>query len=549
MTISWPTSLDNATVTGTTERRSTIDADKSVDSGETSFAPDLYSDGVLENDHLFTERAKSTSENSGNTTFPPSLFGVIPLGNSFNITVTYDKKSKYASSLPASSVSDDPTTWTRHGVTYLNWTIPMAKGTRFILVAGMSKDEQWASGGSSMLYTVGQGDSSCSDGTSPAPSVTATTDEDAPTSGSGSGNGDKGGSHHGGNDSGTLRTALASVFSVLGTLVVVGAIWLCCRSRRKRRSAKNPTGKTKEGFASAASLSKQGAGGETDAPHEGQYRMDLLDNGTATRSDTDTAVRTLDYDHPHSSQGNTMTSSPTEYHSMSGGPGSYPIQHSPVDFAGSTGSRGTSSRQQSSRAMSTDPLLSGDLSSPSSSANHSWVPLPLGSMPSSAHRSLVLHNGDATNSSTLSEGQEDDGDMPDLKRETLAMSGPGSSMQSSPTTTGVSAAAPRARRRRDEELEYLVHRDAGRVYRPTREERRVLELPPRYEELNWEQEQAAEPARTEEVDGNDELASPLPVQSTAGSLDTPAALLDGDTHHTHRSTSPAQPSSPTTTHP
>ena len=121
--------------------------------------------------------AESSSEHAGNTTYPPSMFGVIPLGNSFSIPITYDRDSKYAKYLPESSRSDDPTTWTTKGVTYLNWTIPLARGTRFILVAGIGSDQQWASGGSSQLLTVGQGSADCSfvSGPDPNPSVTATT--------------------------------------------------------------------------------------------------------------------------------------------------------------------------------------------------------------------------------------------------------------------------------------------------------------------------------------------------------------------------------------
>ena len=53
----------------------------------------------------------------------------------------------------------------------------MAKGTRFILVAGIGDDMQWASGGSSRMLTVGQGYTSCvgtsqTDNDNPPPSVT-----------------------------------------------------------------------------------------------------------------------------------------------------------------------------------------------------------------------------------------------------------------------------------------------------------------------------------------------------------------------------------------
>jgi hypothetical protein len=162
MTMTWPTSLES-NVTGGLATRDVTDELEPV-AGQDIQLNQLAAGG-------------SSSEHVGNTTYPPSMFGVIPLGNSFSIPITYDRQSKYASYLPESSRSDNPTTWTTKGVTYLNWTIPLARGTRFILVAGIGSDQQWASGGSSALLTVGQGNSQCSfnnEGDS-SPSVTATT--------------------------------------------------------------------------------------------------------------------------------------------------------------------------------------------------------------------------------------------------------------------------------------------------------------------------------------------------------------------------------------
>jgi hypothetical protein len=106
------------------------------------------------------------------------MFGVIPLGNAFSIPITYDRNSKYGRYLPESSRSDHPTTMTKQGVTYLEWEIELARGTRFILVAGIGSDQQWASGGSSRMLTVGQGGQACvGSATDPSgdgvPSVTA----------------------------------------------------------------------------------------------------------------------------------------------------------------------------------------------------------------------------------------------------------------------------------------------------------------------------------------------------------------------------------------
>jgi hypothetical protein len=105
------------------------------------------------------DNPSSSDRKHGNTTNPPSMFGIIPMGNSFSIPVTYS--GSYADRLPSSAISDKPTTWTQQGVTHLNWTIGLSKGTRFILVAGIGDEKQWASGGSSKMLTVGQGGTGC----------------------------------------------------------------------------------------------------------------------------------------------------------------------------------------------------------------------------------------------------------------------------------------------------------------------------------------------------------------------------------------------------
>lgn len=110
---------------------------------------------------LINDNPSSSDRTNGNTTKPPSMFGIIPMGNSFQIPITFSRQAAFAYKLPEDVISDKPSTWTRQGVTNLNWTIPLAKGTRFILVAGIGDDQQWASGGSSRMMTVGQGSEGC----------------------------------------------------------------------------------------------------------------------------------------------------------------------------------------------------------------------------------------------------------------------------------------------------------------------------------------------------------------------------------------------------
>jgi hypothetical protein len=161
--MTWPTSLES-NVSNTIVQQANAFAAGSEVYGDEDGAPDIYQLDV------------SSGGDTGNTTSPPTMFGIIPLGNSFSIPITFDPDSKIGKHLPASALSDSPTTWTKQGVTHLNWTVDLARGTRFVLVAGVGSDMQWASGGSSKMMTVGQGNTACvgfSQAGDAAPSVTA----------------------------------------------------------------------------------------------------------------------------------------------------------------------------------------------------------------------------------------------------------------------------------------------------------------------------------------------------------------------------------------
>jgi hypothetical protein len=140
LSMTWPSSLENGVPAG-------------------NFALDLKENNLAARQTGPVADNPSSSDRKGNTTNPPTMFGIIPMGNSFSIPITYPQS--YASRLPDSVISNTPTTWTRQGVTHLNWTIGLSKGTRFILVAGIGDEKQWASGGSSRMLTVGQGTTGC----------------------------------------------------------------------------------------------------------------------------------------------------------------------------------------------------------------------------------------------------------------------------------------------------------------------------------------------------------------------------------------------------
>ncbi|KAK4688625.1 hypothetical protein P7C73_g1489, partial [Tremellales sp. Uapishka_1] len=390
-------------------------------------------------------------DKTGNTTKPPTLFGIIPLGNSFNIPITYSPSSRFAQSLPASSISDTPTTYTRQGRTYLNWTIPLAKGTRFMLVAGVGSDQEWASGGSSAMITVGQGNNECvgnpqGNAGTDVPSVTATgTSSASATSrqpGSNSGNANPG-------HAGLIRTVVACVLSILGTLLVVLGFVLCWRLRKRRREAAASGQPFMSGGIRGLLRSKNPQPQPiTDSP------LDLILTTTRSR------VRS------RSDLANIVTTDP-----FSDGPIHLdsPVDRQPATALSPLRSEGMT--RQSSR----DELLSYGRRSNSNSRSQSRLSSPILGTTSptwaSTHGPLMLHEDEDTNIS-------------DLKRDTLASTEPSSSRPPTVSTMG-------RRRREEQQQSYVVHRDAGRVEPRTRgqAEQRVVELPPRYEELDWENEE------------------------------------------------------------
>ena len=508
LTLSWPTSLEQ-NVTG---------FDPALNSSATASDADGDDDNEGE--------TPSSSKHHGNTTYPPTLFGVIPLGNSFSIPITYDEDVPFASSLPASSLSETPTTWTAHGVTSLNWTVQMARGTRFILVAGIGSNSQWASGGSSQLMTVGQGSTTCStNNQGDVPSITATgTSTSDPTSTDPPANGGGPPAH----SSNLARIVVACVVSVLGTLIIVGLLVFCLRMRRKRRERMNG------GTSSPGGLSKKLGRSSTQSPIIGPGEaIDLTSFSDSSRS-RDMAPQ---YDDAYNAPGAgpySIPSSPIQYqqphlpssaHGQAGPsrpflrldtpgtavrgfePGTYTTTgtySSPISPMGASGSISLGHV-----GSSQDALLNKarDLYS-SSTPTRSSTPPPLPERRGTAPRSLYPRQGTLQlhEQPTREAAQPDDREdqhvhgsgnyrngqqyqMEDLKVETIA------ALDHSSPQVGQSSSVLRGdrrrRRRRDDddgEMEYVVHRDAGRVARGNESTSRRVELPPRYEELDWDRE-------------------------------------------------------------
>ncbi|WWC72374.1 uncharacterized protein I206_106336 [Kwoniella pini CBS 10737] len=510
MSLTWPSSLesnvtsDYVPVNGTLDTTS-VSGRKRQDSTYQPTAIDLK---------IFDERDASSSEHNGNTTHPPTMFGIIPLGNSFSIPITYSKTSKYAKYLPESSLSDNPTTYTSQGVTHLNWTVDMAKGTRFILVAGIGSQEKWASGGSSSMFTVGQGSSGCigseQDGGG-APSVTATTGESTSSAQPDPARA---------SNVGLKRTVVACVLSIVGTLIIVGILFMCRRARNRRRAAAaNDTSGIGKKNRRSQRNSKILAAEQLDAESETPLDLIASRNGGSANAQSPPRLSPLILgEDTYNSHGQAQSQStpisplnpfddtpskqpflpgPSRSTTLDGGTDTWSsLPVSPVRGRGNP-----MTRQSSQDALL--PLTPMDgfaprIDSTVTNGTGTWQttqsPINTGTYLSSRSGGpLQLHEGYQ---------HEDDEDVSDLKRDTIAYLGgsPSNQQQQSQRrantpTTALGSSGPNRRRRQqreEQEMEFRIHRDAGRVQPDEHTNQNITELPPRYDEVNWEEERARE---------------------------------------------------------
>jgi hypothetical protein len=408
----------------------------------------------------------SANKTNGNTTLPPTMFGIIPLGNSFSIPITYGTDVKFADSLPPSSLSDDPTTWTGAGVTHMNWTVSLTKGTRFILVAGIGAAEEWASGGSSEMMTVGQGGFDCFRQDTPKPSVTASSSTGAlnrPTAGASSPPAEK---------KTPVGIIVACVFSALGTLAAVTLLYCCCRVRSQRRAARK-NGLPRPSLVSLATFGRLekrsfvNRGAYAPGNRNRDTQLDLLDSDSRPGSTWSRAPGGSANSRPGTDYGSPVDVADAYAYDLPFAPYTGPAPGSPAPSSpameyphGYTHvSSPSPAPEEFGRQASLDALVAYP-PIPHAPARPAPTPLSPSSplAPTPVRRGpLVLHDPSALD-------QEDAGT---LKRDTLAALPP-------------RGEGSRPRRRRTDD-EVIVHRDAGRI-------RRIEELPPRYDELDWDAE-------------------------------------------------------------
>lgn len=270
------------------------------------------------------------------------------------------------------------------------------------------------------------------------------------------------------------RTVLACVFSVLATLVIVALFVFCRKARSRRRQA------AKESFTPYVDTTPSRKLDRHNTDSDGQIGtpLDLIASRDGSRSVAPILTSSGDQSGRPDSPVQLSPGSRDRGRLLYG----MTPPHSSVDrsyttaFSPPTSPTGTHQPipDYEGRQSSLDRLLpsaSGTVNSPGGMGTFST--LAGGTV--STHRPLMLHN----RSMGLPFDTEED-EMPDLKREVLAL-------PESASSGSARRPVPGQRRRRTEELEYVVHRDAGRVRNETEEGRRVLELPPRYEELTWEE--------------------------------------------------------------
>jgi len=240
-----------------------------------------------------------------------------------------------------------------------------------------------------------------------------------------------------------VKILLACVISIVGTLVLVLGLWLFRRWKRGRSIATSSPDKKSKGRVDPYDPNLRNSSGSGDT------QMDLLGGREGLRLDTSAPTSPTD-----------PFGTPIEARQFGFAPG--PSRSSTFDTMSPTGT-GTGSGTVGSlgRQLSQEALLSHG-----TSTLRSQTASP--AMRSQATRRLALHDHDAF-------GEEEE-ESSDLKRETLAVleTQPGSSNNNNNSNN-----SRRQRpRREDIEMEYVVHRDGGRAR---------VELPPRYDEVEWEE--------------------------------------------------------------
>jgi hypothetical protein len=314
-----------------------------------------------------------------------------------------------------------------------------------------------------------------------------------------------------------VKTIVACVLSVLATLVLVGIWYYLRRLRNRRNSPALATASTNEIYkggnikkrlrrSAAAAYDPRSA--EQNASTDTQ--LDLISASDSTRgpiSPIITRLRDRTREEPPSPISDPFDDSPVGSAHVSGRPLLPPSRATTFDSAYTASPISPRPSHEHVRGESMGRHTSQDaLINLGAYGYESPPPISSGRV-----GALRLHGGEGTRYTDNDDEDAGDEDVPDLKRETLAYlsTQPGSSGIAAPREDGrgddrdparraatATPAAGRRRRQGERPTEYVVHRDAGRVPNAGQPgSGRVLELPPRYEELEWDEDDPEARAR------------------------------------------------------
>lgn len=245
-----------------------------------------------------------------NATRPIDLYGIIPAGSAFSLPVSQNG-----------------------GTNDYDFTVDIRSGTQFLLL--MSDDGPYQTGGSTGLFTVSSGGTSCINSTSPSSATTtsssstsasSTTSTSSSTSSSASASATSsvagvGGASSGGTPSNSTNKTSTNTGAIAGGavggaafLVLLGLLLLCCIRRRARNRRDSDTDPAIKSYGLASGAEKR------------RNPMDIL--GSRGRQDSDDAELGSDESpgggRPVTATGENYEPSPFRYPSPTGLPGGTP---------------------------------------------------------------------------------------------------------------------------------------------------------------------------------------------------------------------------------
>lgn len=189
-----------------------------------------------------------------NATYPMGLHGLIPGGSAWDIPIPQTRATPTA-----------------------NWTVDIAHGTRFVLL--MSDAGVYGTGGSTIPLTVQYStNSSCLTADSPRTTVASTSSSSPTPTSSPSSSSSSSSSPSGGSKSNAGAIAGGVVGGIVGLLILLAALWLCMRRRKRNDSeAGRPMGERREGSRLLGRRNKARTSGHSGGGRQSGFEIDVFE--------------------------------------------------------------------------------------------------------------------------------------------------------------------------------------------------------------------------------------------------------------------------------